>query len=65
MQSSDEKAAQAALNVQLVRAAVTRGDGREAKRLADQFRIPNIMRMELGVELSDDPKLKKPLTAMS
>lgn len=44
-----------ALNLELMRAAVARGHGEEAQRLADKHKVPNAFRLDLGVELSDDP----------
>ncbi|MBP9757985.1 MAG: hypothetical protein KBD06_05275 [Candidatus Pacebacteria bacterium] len=52
---SDAKAVQTDANWQLIRNAVAAGQGEEAKRLADKFRVPNAIRLDLGVELSSDP----------
>jgi hypothetical protein len=53
--NSDAKAAQTAHNLQLIRNAVAAGQGEEAKRLADKYKVPNAIRLDLGVELSNDP----------
>ena len=53
--SSDARAAQTEVNWQLIRNAVAAGQGAEAKRLADAFKVPNAIRIDLGVELSADP----------
>lgn len=59
MSNFEGKAARAVQAHQLVRNAVAQGHGEEAKRLADKHRIPSALRFDLGVELSDDPELKK------
>jgi hypothetical protein len=60
----EDKAARTLANHRLVREAVERGNGAEAKRLADAFRIPNALRLDLGVEMSTDPSLNKPIDHM-
>ena len=53
---SDKKGMNTAYVWQLIRKAVAAGHGAEAKRLADKYKVPNAVRMGLGVELSSDPK---------
>ncbi len=60
--SSHEKGMQTAYVWQLIRNAVAAGHGEEAKRLADKHKVPNAIRMGLGVELSSNPSKAPPLS---
>ena len=59
MGAYEDRLARAEYVCMLIRQAVERGHGEEALRLADKYRVPNIERGGLGVELSNDPALKK------
>ena len=50
-----EKVANAMHVHQLIRDAVKRGHGEEALRLANKYKVPNLIRNGLGVELSSNP----------
>jgi hypothetical protein len=61
MGTFEDRAVKSSQEMEQVRQAVERGQGAEAKRLADKFKIPNALRLDLGVELSSDSTLNKPL----
>ncbi len=54
--NTDEKAVQTAHVWEMIKKAVDAGHGEEAKRLADKHKVPNAIRLDLGVEFSSDPK---------
>ncbi len=45
----------------LVQTAVARGHGAEAERLADKYRMPNLLRIGFGVPMSTDSRKAPPL----
>ncbi len=59
MGQHEDRAARSEQARAMVRKAVALGLGEEAKRVADKYQIPNIERIELGVEVSSDPQFNK------
>lgn len=60
--NSADNAARAGQHLEEIRSAVASGNGKEAERLADKYKVPNVIRIDLGVATSSDPKKAPPVS---